>query len=177
MLFRSGPQHYRPFWVLTRDALGFAAQRLGLALTPEAELRLLNEYRHLSVFPENHGVLQALKDRGIRTGILSNGDPEMLGVTVKSAGLGGLLDLVLSVHETRRYKTDPAAYQVGVDALGLPAREVLFVSSNGWDAIGATWFGFTTLWVNRGGAPLEHLDTQPTYTGRTLRDVLACFPD
>ena len=173
----SGPAHYRPFWALTRDALGFSAEALGLTLTPEAELRLLNAYRHLSVFPENHGVLQALKDRGIRTGILSNGDPEMLDVTVKSAGLGGLLDQVLSVHATRRYKTDPAAYQVGVDALGLPAREVLFVSSNGWDAIGATWFGYTTLWVNRQGAPLERLGTAPHHTGRTLRDVLACFPD
>lgn len=173
----SGPQHYRPFWELTRDALRDAAERLGLALNAETERRLLNEYRHLSVFPENHGVLQALKARGVRTGILSNGDPEMLAVTVKSAGLTGLLDHVLSVHETRRYKTDPAAYQVGVDALGLPAKDVLFVSSNGWDAIGATWFGYTTLWVNRGQAPLERLGTAPHHTGTTLRDVLSLFPD
>ena len=66
------------------------------------------------------------------------------------------------MHPVRRYKTDPAAYALGPAACGLPAREILFVSSNGWDAIGATWFGYTTLWVNRSGAPLDQLDTAPS---------------
>lgn len=167
---------YQPFWTLTRSALQFSAEKLGLALAPEAEDRLMNQYRHLSAFPENREVLQALKARGVRAGILSNGDPEMLAIAVRSAGFGGLLDPVLSVHETRRFKTDPAAYQVGLDALQLPAREILFVSSNGWDAIGATWFGFTTLWVNRAGGPLERLGTEPTRIGHSLRDVLDFFP-
>ena len=109
-------------------------------------------------------------------GILSNGDPQMLAVAVKSAGLDGLLDPLLSVHEIRRYKTDPAAYALGPAALKLPARDILFVSSNGWDAIGATWFGYTTLWVNRSNLPLEQLDTSPTRTGSSLRDVLGFFP-
>ncbi len=163
---------YQPFWDLTRAALQASASQLGLALTAESEDQLMNQNRHLSAFPENREVLQALKARGIPTGILSNGDPDMLAVAVRSAGFTGLLDHVLSVHATRRFKTDPAAYQVGVDALGLPARDVLFVSSNGWDAIGATWFGYRTLWVNRSGAPLERLGTPPHHQGTTLRDVL-----
>jgi 2-haloacid dehalogenase len=167
---------YQPFWTLTQAALRFSAERLGLALTAEAEQRLLNEYRHLSAFPENHAVLAELKRRGIPAGILSNGDPEMLAVAVKSAGMAGLIDPVLSVHATQRFKTDPAAYAIGPAALGLPAREILFVSSNGWDAIGATWSGFTTLWVNRGGLPLERLGTEPTRTGSSLREVLDFFP-
>lgn len=172
-----GPQdHYRPFWEITRSALQYAAEKLGLPLGRDAEDRLMNQYRHLSAFPENREVLLALKARGIRAGILSNGDPDMLAVAVKSAGFADLLDPVLSVHATRRFKTDPAAYQVGPDALNLPARQILFVSSNGWDAIGATWFGYTTLWVNRSGAPLERLGTSPTRIGHSLRDVLAAFP-
>ena len=103
-------------------------------------------------------------------------DPDMLAIAVRSAGLSDLLDHVLSVHDTRRFKTDPAAYQIGVDALQMPARDILFVSSNGWDAIGATWFGYTTLWVNRTGAPLERLGTPPDHQGATLREVLALFP-
>ena len=142
----------------------------------ERAARLMNQYRHLSAFPENREVLQGLKARGIPTGILSNGDPDMLAIAVRSAGLSDLLDHVLSVHDTRRFKTDPAAYQIGVDALQLPARDILFVSSNGWDAIGATWFGYTTLWVNRTGAPLERLGTPPDHQGPTLREVLALFP-
>jgi 2-haloacid dehalogenase len=96
----------------------------------------------------------------------------MLAVAVKSAGFSDLLQHVLSVHGVQRYKTDPAAYSLGTAAFGLPARDILFVSSNGWDAIGATWHGYTTLWVNRAGAPPEQLDTAPTRTGSSLRDVL-----
>ncbi len=166
---------YRPFWDLTRAGLRFAAARLGLALPREAEDRLMNQYRHLSAFPENHEVLLELKRRGVRAGVLSNGDPGMLGVAVRSAGFDTLLDPVLSVEPVQRFKTDPAAYALGPRALDLPAREILFVSSNGWDAIGATWHGYTTLWVNRAGLPLEQLDTQPTRTGSSLRDVLPFF--
>ena len=167
---------YRPFWDLTRAGLRYAALRLGLALDGAAEDSLMNQYRHLSAFPENREVLAELQRRGVPTGILSNGDPEMLQVAVKSAGLAENLQHVLSVHGVQRYKTDPAAYALGPAALKLTPREILFVSSNGWDAIGATWFGYTTLWVNRAGLPLEALDTEPTRTGSSLRDVLDFFP-
>ena len=167
--------HYRPFWELTRAALRYTCSRLGLDLTAEREQRLMNQYRHLSAFPENREVLQALKDRGVATGILSNGDPGMLGIAVRSAGLEDLLDHVLSVDTVRKYKTHPEAYRLGTQATGLAAPEVLFVSSNGWDALAATWFGYRTLWVNRYQLPFEELGTQPTRTGNTLRDVLAFF--
>ncbi len=166
---------YRPFWELTRAALRFAALRLSLTLDSAAEDRLMNQYRHLSAFPENLEVLRELKARAIPAAILSNGDPEMLAVAVKSAGFTELLDHVLSVHPIRKYKTDPEAYALGPQAFKLPARQILFVSSNGWDAIGATWFGYTTLWVNRHGLPLEQLDTAPTRIGTSLRDVLSFF--
>jgi 2-haloacid dehalogenase len=167
---------YQPFWDVTCAALRYAVQRFELPLDAAGELQLLNQYRHLSAFPENRAVLAELKKRGIPAGILSNGDPAMLAVAVKSAGLRDLLQHVLSVDEVRRFKTDPAAYAIGPKALGLPARDILFVSSNCWDAIGATWHGYTTLWVNRHGAPLEQLDTVPTRSGASLREVLHFFP-
>lgn len=167
--------HYRPFWELTQASLRFACKRLGLVLNPEREQLLMNQYRHLSAFPENREVLQALKTRGVATGILSNGDPAMLAVAVRSAGLEPLLDHVLSVDSVRKYKTHPDAYRLGTQATGLEPRQVLFVSCNGWDALAATWFGYRTLWVNRYQLPFEELDTQPTRTCATLRDVLAFF--
>ena len=167
---------YKPFWDVTRDGLRFAAQQLKLHWNSTAEERLMSQYRHLSAFPENREVLSELQRRQVPTGILSNGDPEMLAVAVKSAGLEDLLQLVLSVHAVQRFKPDPAAYALGPQALQLAARDILFVSSNGWDAIGATWYGYTTLWVNRSGAALEQLDTAPTRTGNSLRDVLDFFP-
>jgi 2-haloacid dehalogenase len=168
---------YQPFWDLTRAGLRFAALKLKLDLTPEREDRLMNQYRHLSAFPENLAVLQALKARGVRCGILSNGDPEMLGIAIRSAGFADYIDPVLSADAVQRYKTDPTVYRLGTEALGLPARRILFVSSNGWDAIGATWFGYSTLWVNRAGAPLEQLDTAPHRIGHSLDAVLDAFPD
>jgi 2-haloacid dehalogenase len=167
--------HYKPFWELTRAGLRYACGRLALPLTPESEERLMNQYRHLSAFPENKDVLAALKSRGVVTGILSNGDPEMLGIAVRSAGLDGLLDHVLSVDAVRKYKTHPDAYALGPKATGFDARQIAFVSCNGWDALAATWYGFRTLWVNRYHLPFEELGTQPTRTGTSLRDVLDFF--
>ena len=167
--------HYQPFWQLTVAALRYACKRLGLPLTPEAELQLMNQYRHLSAFPENREVLQALRQRGVSTGILSNGDPEMLGIAVRSAGLEDLLDHVISVDVVRKYKTHPEAYALGEQATGLRAAQIAFVSSNSWDALAATWYGYQTLWVNRYALPFEELGVQPVRTGSSLREVLGFF--
>ena len=165
--------HYQPFWDLTRASLRYTCLRLDLLLTPEREQQLMTQYRHLSAFPENREVLQALKDRGIVTGILSNGDQGMLDAAVKSAGLGDLLDHVISVDSIRKYKTHPAAYALGEQAMGLKASEIGFVSCNSWDALAATWYGYRTFWVNRYKLPFETLGTQPSQTGSNLRDVLS----
>ena len=173
--------HYRPFWAITQNALAFAIKLIEPAARvdwPAFEARatqLMNQYRHLSAFPENREVLQALKDRGSATGILSNGEPEMLGIAVRSAGLDGLLDHVISVDVIRKYKTHPDAYALGEQATGLPRGQIVFVSSNAWDALAATWFGYRTLWVNRQNLPFEELGTLPTRTATNLRDVLAFF--
>ena len=178
----SGGAHYRPFWELTHAALRYAIKRLvAPTLAPGARFdlqieRLMNEYRCLSAFPENREVLRALRDRGIVTGILSNGDPAMLALAIKSAGLDGLLDHVISVDSVRKYKTDPLAYALGEQATGLAAGQIAFVSCNAWDALAATWYGYQTLWVNRYGLPFEELDTEPTRTGSSLRAVLDFFP-
>ena len=138
--------------------------------------RLLAQYQHLSAFPENLAVLRELKGRGIPTGILSNGDAPMLHAAVQSAGFAGLLDHVISVDPIRLYKTDPQAYALGEQATGFKAEQIVFVSSNAWDALGATWYGYQTLWVNRYQLPFEELGTQPTRVGSSLRAVLEFFP-
>ncbi len=169
-------RRYRPFSELTQRALKFACARLNLELTTAAIDALTGEYQRLKPFAENEPVLRELKARGVRAGVLSNGDPAMLDALLAQAGIASLLDPVLSAHSVQRFKTDDAVYALGPAALGLPAREILFVSSNGWDAIGATWYGYTTLWINRAGAPLDPLETPPTRTATSLRAVLDSFP-
>ncbi len=163
---------YKPFLEVTEDGLVFAARKLGIELTDAQRRRMMNQYACLSPFPENLGALQELKAIGIPMAVLSNGTPEMLDVAIKSAGMTGLFDHVLSVDAVRQYKTAPAAYQLGPDAFGRAAREILFVSSNGWDVAGATWFGYTTFWINRGAQPQEILDVSPCATGQRLTEVV-----
>ena len=122
---------YKPFWDLTVDALRYAAERLELSTDEAAEAQLLKEYACLSAFPENLGALKRLRAAGLPLGILSNGNPQMLDISVKSAGMQGLFDHVLSVESVRLYKTAPAAYGLAPAAFGTAAQEILFVSSNG----------------------------------------------
>ncbi len=178
--------HYRPFWELTRAALVYAIKKIAINVYQTGATgtidsfsgqidQLMSQYHHLAAYPENREVLTALKARGVPTGILSNGDPAMLAMAVKSAGLSDVLDHVISVDGVRKYKTHPDAYALGESACELPAASILFVSSNSWDALAATWYGYQTLWVNRQNAPFEELGTQPTRVGTSLRDVLSFF--
>ena len=163
---------YADFWTITGDALDFACDRLVLGLTPGYRDRLMAQYERLHAFPENLRVLQELKRLGLALGILSNGTPWMIANAVAAAGMDGLFDHILSVDTVRKFKTAPEAYQLGPDAFGCAASEILFVSSNAWDVCGATWFGYTTFWVNRADAPLERLGVRPAGEGHTLDDVV-----
>jgi 2-haloacid dehalogenase len=170
---RTLSNRYRDFWQVTADALEWSAEALGLVLTPAQRDALLNAYLTLKPFPENLGVLEQLERSGYVLGTLSNGTPAMLEAALASAGMRGLLSHVLSVDAVGCFKTDARAYALGTAAIGAPAGEIAFVSSNCWDAIGATWFGYRTFWVNRNQAPLERLGVEPGAVGATLSDLPA----
>lgn len=169
---RTMSDRYRPFGEITRDALRHAASRLGLALKKGDEDRLMNQYSSLSAFPENVGALRSLRELGLPLAVLTNGDRRMIEISLKSAGMHALFDQILSAESVRRYKTQAEVYALAPAAFGCSPGEILFVSSNCWDAIAATWFGFDTFWVNRAGAPLEELGIEPRTTGHLLTDVV-----
>ncbi len=167
----TGSQYYLPFWDITQRALQYTLDRLKLDRQGGAVDELMAQYARLSPFPENLPVLESLKEAGLATAILSNGSPEMLDSAVANAGMSHLLDHCLSVDAIRLFKTSPESYGLVQKHMPHDKRDILFVSSNAWDALGATWFGFTTLWVNRQGLPYETIGPQPTYTGRDLSKV------
>ena len=168
-----GSRHYQSFWDLTRISLQYTLQKLHLPESAAKEAALMQQYAHLTAHPENRAVLEALKARGLPAAILSNGNSEMLASAVQSAGFEHLLDAVISVESIRQFKTLPAAYTLVLERFPVQREEVLFVSSNAWDALGATWFGFQALWVNRLGLPHETLGPKPRFTGSDLSAVLA----
>lgn len=153
---------YEDFSVITERALGFALATHGVR-DRTVRVALLDAYRSLDAFGDAAPVLGALRDRGLATAILSNGEPAMLAAGLAAAGIDGLLDDVLSVHGLRRYKPDPAVYALVTARFGCQPHQVAFVSSNPWDAYGAARFGFRVFWVNRGRAPVEYwLDSLAT---------------
>ncbi len=161
---------YRDFWQLTQDALGFAFASFP-SVDPALRPELLAAYRTLAAYPKAAAVLQRLKAEGMATCILSNGEPGMLADAVASAGLGALLDAVVSVDTVRVFKTAPQAYQLVCDRFGVAPGEIMLVSSNRWDAAGAKAFGYQTIWVNRAGMPPEYADLAPLATVRNLDGV------
>ncbi|GIL03293.1 MAG: haloacid dehalogenase [Alphaproteobacteria bacterium] len=160
---RSGMGRYRDFWALTEEALDFA-----LAAVPgasrQARARLLEAYQTLDCFGEVSAVLKALKARGARLAILSNGTPAMLAAAARSAGIADLLDDIFSVDTVKVFKTSPKTYALVTQAYGIEPSAVSFQSSNRWDIAGAAAFGFACRWINRSGQPDEYGDLAPVAT-------------
>ncbi|WP_339644238.1 haloacid dehalogenase type II [Jannaschia helgolandensis] len=159
------------FWQVTTQALDYALDAVDLAGDAALRDRLKQLYWELSAYPEVPDMLGALKDGNLATGILSNGSPEMLQGAVNSAGIGRLLDHVLSVESVGIFKPSSKVYDLVGRAFGCEAGNVLFVSSNGWDAAAATGYGFTTAWVNRMGLPVDRLPWTPTHILTDLSDI------
>jgi len=162
---------YRDFAALTEEALDFAAARCG-GISAEAREKLLSAYETLDAFPDVAPTLKALKARGAKLVILSNGTPAMLDSAVRSAGLADLLDTSISVAEVGVFKTDFRVYERVGALYGVAPGAVSFQSSNRWDIAGAVKFGFRSVWINRGKAPDEYRDMRPAATLDGLAGLL-----
>jgi 2-haloacid dehalogenase len=171
----TGSTHYQSFWDLTIAALRFSCKRMELPLSQDQETQLMGQYAKLSAFPECQATLHQIKKAGIATAVLSNGNQAMLSKALQANQLDALLDRVISVDEVRQFKVSPASYGLLTSHFGCAPKDILFVSSNAWDVIGAGWFGLTTFWVNRQNLPFEEIGPKPTYTGANLNDVLAAL--
>jgi 2-haloacid dehalogenase len=169
---RTMSQKYKSFWEITEDALIYAMSRLALPIDDSAIGALMKEYTVLSLFSENKAVLVKLKSSGAKLGILTNGNREMIDAVLLSAGLEDMFDHVLTSDQVGTFKTSSAMYDLAPQAFGVTKGEILFVSSNGWDAAAATWYGMNTFWVNRTGICFESLDVMPTFTDVDLNGLV-----
>jgi 2-haloacid dehalogenase len=159
------------FWQVTQDGLDWALEAAGVAGDAELRAQLLGLYWQLAAYPEVPAMLSALKAQGLTTAILSNGSPDMLQGAVDNAGIGLSLDDVLSVESVGIFKPSAKVYDLVGDRFGAARDAVLFVSSNGWDAGCAAAYGFTTLWVNRAGEPMDRLHGTPGHVAGDLTGV------
>jgi 2-haloacid dehalogenase len=163
---------YRDFWQLTEDGLVYACTSLGLELNADDRARLLEAYLTLAAFPDVRPGLEALRKLGLRLAILSNGEPKMLEAAVHSAGIGSLLDRIISVEEVKIFKPSPRVYGLAPERLGVRSAELGFVSSNSWDVAGAVSAGLRALWIQRSAAePPEELGFRAERVVRAITDL------
>jgi 2-haloacid dehalogenase len=168
---RSLMGRYQDFWATTGDALDYSLDRLGIVVDDAARSRLLGAWLDVRPYPEVPEALSALAPR--RLGVLSNGNPHMLEAGLAAAGLRDRFEHVLSVDDAGIYKPHPSVYELALKAFNLPAERILFVSSNAWDAAGASSFGLRVAWVNRTGAPPERLGAHPDLVVADLAQLAA----
>jgi 2-haloacid dehalogenase len=172
---RSLMNRYIPFEHVTEEALRFTIRHLGLELDERACRSLSDAYLRLQAYPEVPDALRALRDRGLKLAILSNGSPHSIDAVVTNAGLRNSFDHLLSVDPVRVYKPDNRAYELAEQTFGVGRREILFVSSNAWDATGARYFGFPTCWINRGGKTFEEMGQRPDWEVNGLDRLVTLF--
>lgn len=164
---RSLMGRYAPFSAVTREALAYACEALGLDLSTAQTEGLMGEYLALAAYPDVRDTLKKLEGK---RAILSNGSPDMLQPLVENSGLR--LDAVISVDELKVFKPAPQVYALAVKKLGVPKERIGFVSSNCWDALGAKSYGFSVYWINRLKAPLDRLGFKPDAVLNSLNEVL-----
>ncbi|MCA1011500.1 haloacid dehalogenase type II [Halobacillus halophilus] len=152
-------ERYKPFDEVTKDALNYACKENGVELSEENEERLMNAYLKLELFEEVESVLKELSDKKLV--VFSNGSVNMIDPLVEQSSINEYIGEVISADEIKQYKPTPAAYNHALERLDVKREEVLFMSSNPWDIIGAKSFGFNTAWINRKELAAEELDIQP----------------
>ena len=163
------------FLDITKISLDFALEEMTLDQEPKLRKTLLDLYRKSEAYPEVVQVLEDLNDRGVKLSILSNGTPEMLLSACASTRIEKLLDFIVSVEDIGIFKPDGRVYELVNSKMEYKISEVLFVSSNGWDIMGAAKFGFSTAWINRNKKPVERMQWKPNYELSNLMHIVDLF--
>lgn len=169
---RSLGGQYADFQRTASDALLFATKSLALSVSSEDRKRLVEAQATLQPWPDAHAAVDDLRRAGIRLVLLSNMTERMLIDGLVRARLRDQFELVLSTDRARAAKPSPQAYAMGESALALARHEIAFVAFAGWDAAGATWFGYPTAWLNRSHTPVEELDATPSIVSADLSSIV-----
>jgi len=155
-------ERYEDFWNITWAALRASLRELRIETTGPQLKRLMEAYLSPSPFPEVGSALESFG--GAQLAILSNGTESMIGSALAHSGLTLYFDHAISVDRVKTYKPSPRVYALGPEILHIPAAEILFISSNAWDAAGAKAYGYRVCWCNRHGAAPDDMGFAPDFT-------------
>lgn len=169
---RTNGGRYKNFYEIIGDALDYTATQFKVDLSTDNRDQLTGIWLQLKPWPDVSQALQSFKDTGIRLAFLSNLTEEMLRINCKNAGIEDAFEFYLTTDKVAAFKPDPRAYQMGIDAFKLPKQNIAFAAFGAWDAVGASWFGYPTVWVNRFSSPAENLDAGAITTGHNITTLV-----
>ncbi|MBL0768896.1 haloacid dehalogenase type II [Sphingopyxis sp. DHUNG17] len=164
---------YRDFRTIADAALRFTARSMQIPLDDSARTALVGAYDELAIWPDVPPALERLRAEGIRLAFLSNLGGATLEANIRRNDIAEFFETPLSTDRVQSFKPSPKAYAMALDAFGMPRENIGFAAFGGWDAVGATWFGYRTVWVNRFGVAPEQFDAAPAVTSRGIDGVLA----
>ena len=170
---RTSSERYADFYAVAEQALDYTAAQQGLPISLEQRKKLMGAWFALKPWPDVPAAIAMFEQRGIQLAFLSNLTEDMLRANARNGGLEKSFQY-LSTDRVEAYKPAPRAYQMGVDHFGLPRENIAFCAFAAWDAVGADWFGYPTVWVNRSGQEPERLDQGPIAIGKGI-DTLSHF--
>nr|Q52087.1 RecName: Full=(S)-2-haloacid dehalogenase; AltName: Full=2-haloalkanoic acid dehalogenase; AltName: Full=Halocarboxylic acid halidohydrolase; AltName: Full=L-2-haloacid dehalogenase [Pseudomonas putida]AAA25832.1 L-2-haloalkanoate dehalogenase [Pseudomonas putida] len=168
---RSLMGRYVNFEKATEDALRFTCTHLGLSLDDETHQRLSDAYLHLTPYADTADAVRRLKAAGLPLGIISNGSHCSIEQVVTNSEMNWAFDQLISVEDVQVFKPDSRVYSLAEKRMGFPKENILFVSSNAWDASAASNFGFPVCWINRQNGAFDELDAKPTHVVRNLAEM------
>lgn len=165
---------YTDFIDITTNSLDYACNTFKIT-SDKLKINLMSSYMELSPYSEVIKTLLKFKEKGLKLVILTNGSYKMINNAVESSGLKNILDSVISVEEVKKFKPNKEVYKIITDKFNVNLKEVVFFSSNGWDIIGASKFGFNTIWINRFNKETEISKYTPDYIVSNLKEALNLF--
>jgi 2-haloacid dehalogenase len=165
---RTTARQYAPFAEVVAEALAFAATANGVTLQPSERAQLCDAFNALPAWPDVRGRLDQLRAQGLKTALLSNMSEAALRSNLRHNDLEALVDHVLSTDRVRAFKPAPEAYAMGPKAFGLAKTEIAFAAYGAWDASGAQWFGYPTVWIDRTGQVAETVTPPIAHVGQDL---------
>ena len=157
--------------VIAEDALAFALSAYGMN-SEETQSAFLKTYQSPVLYPDVIPFLEIMKEETMQAAILSDGTHETLELGLNSTQVKGFFDKVISAEDVDMYKPSPLIYRLVQQLMGVQPEEVVYFSANPWDIAGAATAGFTTVWVNRSGAPFDNLHTTPAFTVESLEELI-----
>lgn len=147
--------------------IGLPLKDIGNHFVGDRESRfeeLYQEYYHRDhdlftrLFPGTLGMLELLKKRGVRLGIVTSKGKPATSRTVAFTGIDCFMDVVVTAHDVLKHKPDPEPLFKALEFMGTQARRSIYLGDSRFDILTGQNAGVRTIGVTWGLESREELE-------------------